>query len=317
MWKYILQRCLWMILIVIGVAFVIFTILYLVPGNPAELLLPAGATREQIQAVEVSLGLDKSYIEQLGIFLYDTFIKLDFGTSWASGGSVMKELFSRLPLTLSMSVATLIIGAAAGLPLGVSAATHHGRWQDYGVLGVCMVFISLPQFWVSLEAVVIFSQKLGWLPAYGMGGIKNYILPVLGGSLFGIANNARQMRSSMLEVIRADFITTARAKGQSEKVIVSKHMIPNAMMPVITVLGNTFTQLIIGMTLTEKIFGLPGVGLYLLNGVNVRDYPVVRGCTIFFALFCAVIMLIIDLCYAWLDPRIKAQYKNTGRRKSA
>lgn len=315
MWKYVLTRLLQMIFVVLGVAFLIFTILYFVPGNPAELMLPESATYEDIKQMEIQLGLDKPYFIQLGTFFYDTFIRFDFGISWTYGVPVMEELFSRLPVTLCMGIATLIISAVVGIPLGVMAATHHGRWQDYGVLGICMLFVSLPQFWVALMAVVLFSKELGWLPAYGVGGVEYYVLPVLGGVLNGIANNSRQTRSSMLEVIRADFITTARAKGQSEKVIVRKHMFPNALMPVITTLGNNFAHIIAGTTIIEKIFGLPGVGLYLLNGINYRDYPVVRGCTIFFAVFCAVVMLITDLAYAWLDPRIKAQYKNAGRRR--
>lgn len=315
MWRYVLTRLVQMIFVVLGVAFLIFTILYFVPGNPAELMLPESATYEDIKAMEVQLGLDKPYLVQLGNFFYDTFIKFDFGISWTYGVPVMEELFSRLPITLLMGIATLIISAVVGIPLGVLAATHHGRWQDYGVLGICMLFVSLPQFWVALMAVVLFSKELGWLPAYGIGGPQYYVLPILGGVLNGIANNSRQTRSSMLEVIRADFITTARAKGQSEKVIVRKHMFPNALMPVITTLGNNFAHIIAGTTIIEKIFGLPGVGLYLLNGINYRDYPVVRGCTIFFAVFCAVVMLITDLAYAWLDPRIKAQYKNAGRRR--
>lgn len=312
MWRYILKRCLWMVVIVLGVAFIIFTILYFVPGNPAQIQLNAGATLEEIHEMEVKLGLDKPYLVQLGKFLYDAFIKFDFGVSWTYKVPVMEELGSRLPRTLGMGVANMFFGFLFGVPLGIMAATHQGKWQDYGVLGVCMLFISLPNFWVALMSVILFSLELGWLPAYGIGGVHYYILPILAGVLQGTANNSRQTRSAMLEVIRADYITTARAKGQSEKVIVRKHMLPNALMPIITIAGNQFAHIVAGVTITERIFGIPGVGTYLLEGINFRDYPVVRGCTLFFAVFCAIVMLITDLCYAWLDPRIKAQYKSSG-----
>jgi ABC-type dipeptide/oligopeptide/nickel transport system permease component len=177
-----------------------------------------------------------------------------------------------------------------------------------------MVLVSLPGLWLAIECVIIFSLKLEWLPANGIGSWQHYVLPILTGIFTGVASNARQIRSSMLETIRADFVTTARAKGQSEKVVVRKHMLPNALMPVITMLGGMLSHIVAGSTITEKIFGIPGVGLYLLNGITYRDYPVVRGCTVFLGIFAVVVMLLTDLCYAWLDPRIKAQYVAQGAR---
>lgn len=316
MWKYVVKRLLWMIVTIVGVAFVIFTILYFTPGNPAERLLGENATQADIANLYSQLGLDQPYIVQLGKFLSDTFLHFDLGTSWLYKVSVVDELLSRLPRTVGIGLATMVLTVGIGFPLGILAARKQGKWQDYGIIGLCMVFVSLPGLWLSIECVIIFSLNLGWLPSNGIGDggfqIQYYILPVLTGIFGGIAGNARQIRSSMLETIRADFITTARAKGQSERVVVTKHMLPNAMMPVITMLGGVFAHIVAGSTITEKIFNIPGVGLYLLNGITYRDYPVVRGCTIFLGIFTVVVMLLTDLCYAWLDPRIKAQYVAQG-----
>ena len=312
MWKYVLKRLLWMLVTVVGIAFVIFTLLYFTPGDPAQLMLGETATEAEVAALNHNLGLDQPYIVQLFDFLYNTFIKFDLGVSWLYKVNVMDELWTRLPRTVCIGLAQMILTIVIGLPLGILAARHQGKWQDYGVIGLCMVLVSVPGLWLAIECVIIFSLNLGWLPANGIGSFSCYILPVLTGIFGGVASNARQMRSSMLETIRADFITTARAKGQKERVVVMKHMIPNAMMPIITMLGSSLAHVVAGSTITEKIFNIPGVGLYLLNGITYRDYPVVRGCTLFLGIFSMLVMLLVDLCYAWLDPRVKAQYSSQG-----
>ena len=314
MWRYIVKRLLWMVVVVVGVAFVIFTILYFTPGDPARMMLGENATIEEVQALRVKLGISKPYLPQFLDFLYDTFIKFDLGTSWMYQVPVMQEFANRLPRTVLMSLAGMTITVVVGIPLGMTAAMNQNKWRDYGVIGIAMVFVSLPGFWIALECIILFSLKLGWLPSYGIGGIKYYILPVLTSVFNGIAINARQMRSAVLETRRADFITTARAKGQTERVLRRKHMVPNAMMPIITMLGGRFAVIISGATITERVFSIPGVGLYLLNGIQYRDYPIIRSCALFFAVFSSLVMLITDLIYAWLDPRIKAQYANGGRR---
>ncbi len=314
MWKYVFKRILWMLVIVLGVAFVIFTILYFAPGDPATMILGNEATAEELQQKRAQLGIDKPYVVQLGNFFYNTFIKFDLGVSWTYETSIWTPMLERLPRTILMNLAGMIITTFLGIPLGIQAARKQGKWQDYGVIGLSMILISLPGFWLSLECIIIFSVNLGWLPSHGIGGIEYYILPVLSSCLGGIAGNARQARSAMLEVIRSDFVTTARAKGQKEKVIVRRHMLPNALLPLITMAGGRMAGIVAGSSLTEKIFSIPGVGLYMLNGITARDYPVVRGCTLFFAVFGAVIVLITDLAYGWVDPRIKAQYQGKGKR---
>jgi peptide/nickel transport system permease protein len=158
--------------------------------------------------------------------------------------------------------------------------------------------------------IVLFAAKLGWLPAYGIGGPQYYIMPIICAALAGIAVNARQTRSSILEVFREDYVTTARSKGQAESAVVRKHMLPNALMPVITIIGVGFARIVAGAPVIESVFSIPGVGLYMLNAVSARDYPAIRGSVLFFALFTTVVMLIVDLVYAFVDPRIKAQFSN-------
>ncbi len=314
--KYIIKRILMVIVIMIAAAFVIFTILYFTPGDPARNQLGATATEADIENLRAVLGLDQPYLIQLGNFMSNTFLHFDLGTSWTYNVPVMQELLNRLPYTVFIGLTAMILNVALGLFLGIFASTHEGRWQDSVAMIIAMVFISIPDFWLGLMLIILFSQKLGWLPAYGVDTWKGFILPIIVMSLPGIAVNARQTRSSMLEVFRADYITTARAKGQVEGVVVRRHMLPNALMPIITSLGTGFSSIVAGGAVIESVFSIPGVGLYMLTGINSRDYPIVRGCVVFFALFTSLAMLAVDLAYAYVDPRIKAQYSSSAKKSS-
>jgi len=301
-----------MVFTILVTAWIIFTILYFTPGNPAEILLGQVAVPDEINKLTHELGLDRPYLVQLGDFLYNGFIRLDFGKSWIYDVPVFEELITRLPRTVTIGYSAMALNLAFGLLLGMFAGTHAGKWQDSLTMAIAMIFVSTPDFWVALMMIVLFSLELGWLPPYGLGGPKNYIMPIICASLSGIAVNARQTRSSILEVFREDFITTARAKGQEERVVVRKHMLPNALMPVVTTIGTGFARTVAGSVVIESVFSIPGVGLYMLNAINGRDYPALRGSVVFFAAFTAVVMLLVDLVYAFIDPRIKAQF--SGKR---
>ena len=312
--KYILNRCLWMIVILIGTAFIIFTILYFT-GDPARSLMGGLATPDEVANLRTKLGLDRPYLVQLGDFLYHTFVKFDLGISWIYNVPVLEELWRRLPRTIVIGYGAMLINLTFGLLLGIFAGTHEGKWQDSTTMAIAMFFVSAPDFWVALMMIVLFSSKLGWLPAFGIGGIKYYIMPIIASSLAGLAVNARQTRSSILEVFRQDYITTARAKGQEEKVVVRKHMLTNALIPIVTVIGSGFARIIAGSPVIESVFSIPGVGLYMLNAINNDDFPALRGSVLFFALFTAFIMLLVDLIYAFIDPRIKVQYSNPRKKR--
>lgn len=310
MWKYVLKRILWMIVTMLCVAVVIFTITYFTPGDPARVLMGNTASEAEVAAKRAQMGLDKPFLIQMANYFNSVFLHGDFGTSWATNDSVLQTLISRLPVTIIIGGLAMILQVIIGIPLGVLAAIHQGKWQDYVSISLSMLLVSLPDFWVALMGVIIFAVNLGWVPVAGMTSWTCFILPIAACSLSGIANNARQTRSAMLEVFRADFVTTARAKGQKENVVIWRHMFPNAMMPIVTMVIGGLGRIVGGSSIIESIFSIPGVGLYLLNGINNRDYPVIRGATIILSLFSAASVLLMDLVYAMIDPRIKAQYSS-------
>ncbi len=312
MWKYIIMRLFWILIVLICVTFIIFTITYLAPGDPAKLLLSETGTptNAEVRVMRAKLGIDKPYIVQLSTYLYNTFIKFDFGISWNYQVPVTEELLNRLPRTILIGILTMFTTSVVSIALGIVAALNRDKWPDYGLVSFCMVLIAFPEFWFGYMLILIFAIKLKWLPMDGIGDWTNYILPVLAGSLSGIAGNARLTRSSVLESLYADFVDTVRAKGQKEHIIILRHVFPNALLPILTVLGGRFGTIVGGTVIIERVFSIPGIGLYLLNGLAVRDYPVIRGCTLFLAAFTALSVLLTDLCYAWIDPRIKEQYSS-------
>lgn len=313
--KYIIKRILWMIPILLGVAILIFTLMYFIPGDPAVMILGTEATEAEYYAMNERLGLNDPYIVQLGKYLYNIFLRGDFGVSYMRNAPVVDELISRIPRTAAIGLSCIVISFGISIPLGISAAVHQGKWQDKFLMIVALVGVSLPDFWFGLMFVLLFSVKLGWLPSVGIGGIEYYVLPCLAGSIGSIAGLARQTRSSMLEVIRSDFVVTARSKGVSERKVILGHALPNALIPIITLLGSRFGMVIAGTVIIETLFSIPGVGLYMVNAVNNRDYPVVRGCVIILAAFAALAQLLTDLAYAFVDPRIGAQFAGKKKRK--
>jgi peptide/nickel transport system permease protein len=227
----------------------------------------------------------------------------------------MTGLLERLPRTFLLGVLTVAVIIIIGVPMGISAAIHRGGWRDRVLTVTSMFFISVPEFWLGLMLIIVFSMKLGWLPSFGIATWTCYILPVVSGAVAGIAQIARQTRSSMLEVIRADYVTTARSKGMRERLVTYKHMFPNALIPIITITGSLFSRCVGGTVVIENIFSFPGVGLYLTGGINMRDYPVIRGCVVVLAAFTAILMLVVDLAYGFASPQIKAQYAEFGKKR--
>lgn len=313
--RYIIKRLLWMIPIVLGVTIVVFALMTFCPGDPAEIILGATATTEQLEAKRQELGLNDPFLVRLGSFLVKTFIHFDFGESWITGASISASIAERLPRTMILAIIMFIISFGVGIPLGVYAAVHQNKWQDSLSMVIALIGISIPNFWLALLLIILFSVKLGWLPAMGIGGLQYYILPALAGCTGGIAAAARQTRSSMLDVIRADYITTARAKGVPENKVIIKHALKNGLIPIITIMGNQFGRMLGGTIILESVFAIPGIGAYIISGVNNRDYPVVELGSILLAITFSFCMLAVDLLYAAVDPRIKAQYAGASKRK--
>jgi ABC-type dipeptide/oligopeptide/nickel transport system permease component len=315
MGRYILKRLLQLIPVVLGVTILVFTIMYFIPGDPVKMMLGTDATAADIAAKRQALGLNDPYLVQLGRFVGDIVFHFNFGESWVYHTPVTTELMNRLPRTLTIAAICVLLQILVGIPLGIIAAVNQNGWGDRISMFIALFGVSMPNFWIALMLVLFFSVKLGWLPPYGIGGIQYYILPCIANAFPGIATQARQTRSSMLEVIRSDYITTARAKGMSEMRILLRHALPNALLPVITVIGNGMGMMLAGTVVIESVFSIPGVGMYLVGGINSRDYAIVQSSVIFLALAFAAVMLLVDLAYAFIDPRIKAQFAGKSRRK--
>lgn len=315
MGRYILKRLLWMIPVIIGIAILIFSIMYICPGDPAAAILGNGATQVQIEAKRAEMGLNDPYIVRLLRYLKQTFIDFDLGDSYFYGTPVIQGLMDRMPHTLVIACICMLLQIAIGTPLGIVAATHRNGLADRICMFVALLGVSIPGFWLALMMVVLFAVNLGWLPAYGIGGIQYYIMPCIANCFAGIATQARQTRSSMLEVIRSDYVTTARAKGLSESTILFKHILPNALIPIITIVGNGMGMMLGGTVVIENVFSIPGIGSYMTSAISSRDYPIVMGGVLLLGIIFSLIMLLVDIVYAFVDPRIKAHYEGGSKKK--
>lgn len=317
MTKYIVKRLLWMIPVVLGVTIVIFSIMHFVPGDPAVIILGTEATEAELEAKREQLGLAQPFMIQLGSYMKNVFLRFDFGNSYITNNSITKELLSRLPRTAFVGFVSMILMLIIGIPLGITAAVHQNGLGDRICMIIALIGVSVPSFWLGLLLVITFALKLGWLPASGIGGLQYYILPCIASAFGGIASLARQSRSSMLEVIRSDYVVTARAKGLSERKVIYGHALPNALIPIITVAGSHLAHIFGGSVVIENVFSIPGIGSYMVQAVNNRDYTVVTGSVIFLAVVFSLVMLLVDVVYAFVDPRIKAQYTSGKRRGGA
>lgn len=308
MLKYCIKRLLWMIPVVLGVAVLIFTLMYFVPGDPTSQLLGVEATEEDRAAMREELGLDDPYLVRLGRFLKETFIDFNLGTSYKTKQSVSEQILAKLPNTMRVSYLAVCISVLVGIPLGVIAATNQYSWKDNMAILLSLFFASMPNFWFALILVMFVAVKWAILPVIFDGTWKSFIIPCISVGLASAAGIARQTRSSMLEVIRQDYITTARAKGQTEMKVIYRHALKNALIPVITAIGGQLAALVGASIIAETIFSIPGIGTYLLSAVNARDYPVVQGCIVVVAVIFSFTMFVVDLLYALVDPRLRSQY---------
>ena len=295
MGKYIAKRILWLIPVIMGVTFLIFTIMFFIPGDPVAIMLGSSATPAEIEQAREMLGLNGSYLHRFWNYASGVFLRFDLGTSFQYGTSVTADMLTRFPRTFTLAVASMLISICVGVPLGVIAATHQNTVSDRASMIIAMFGVSMPSFWLAILLVLLFSMKLGLLPSYGIGGLKFYILPAIANSFGGIAGFARQTRSSVLECIRADYVTTARAKGVSEKKVLMGHILPNSMIPIITYAGTQFSGLLGGAIVIENVFTIPGIGTYMVQAINYRDYGAVQGSVIFSAITFSVVMLIVDV----------------------
>jgi len=308
MHKYVLKRLLLLIPVMIGVTFIVFGIMHLTPGSPAKIKLGEMAKPEQIEALEKEMGLDKPFIVQYVRYMKGA-IKGDFGRSYLSNRPVFNEVLQRFPATLKLAIASMVIAVVIGIPVGIISATKQYSALDSITMVLALIGVSMPVFWLGLMLILLFSVTLGWLPSSGASTFQHLILPSITLGLSSTAIITRMTRSSMLEVIRQDYIRTARAKGVSERVVINKHALRNALIPVITVIGLQFGSLLGGAVLTESVFSWPGVGKLMIDAIKKQDRPVVLACIIFISITFSVVNLAVDILYAFIDPRIKSQYQ--------
>lgn len=307
MHKYIAKRLLLMIPVIIGISFIIFSIMSFMPGNPARLLLGEKATADAIAALNEEMGLNDPFFIRYLRYMGDV-ITGNFGTSYRTGMPVIEEIVRRFPTTVKLAVLSVIFATAIGLPLGILSAVKQYSWIDSLTTVLGLGFISMPPFWLGLMLIIIFSAKLGILPSFGSDSFANFILPAITSSASTFATLLRMTRSTMLEVIRQDYVTTAYAKGADKKRIIFRHCLPNALIPLITVVGVNFGGMLGGSVITESVFGMSGIGQLLIMSIRSKDVPAVMACTLLLAIMFGLVNLIVDVIYAYVDPRIKAQY---------
>ncbi|MDR1210802.1 MAG: ABC transporter permease [Spirochaetaceae bacterium] len=316
MLRYIVKRILITIPVLLGVTFIIFAMMFFTPGDPAQLMLGDFATQEEVIALRAEMGLDDPFFTQYFRYLKGLF-RGDLGTSFTNGLPVLTEIQNRLPVTIKLSVFCMIFAMLIGIPFGILSAVRQYSFLDNIAMVLALLGISMPNFWLALILILFFSVSLGLLPASGLYGALYYIMPVISISAVSIATITRMTRSSMLEVIRQDYIRTARAKGKSETSIIFKHALKNALIPIITVIGIQFASALSGAVVNEQIFAIPGLGKLMVDAIKARNYPIIRGGVLVIAFMFSFLNLFIDLLYAFVDPRIRSLYARRREHKTS
>ena len=318
MYKYILKRLAMMICVLIGVTFVVYFIVDKTPGEPAAMILGNAATPESIAALEEEMGLNDPLVVRYVRYMAGV-LHGDFGQSYKTKLEVGAQILEKLPNTLLRSLGGMVVAIVIGIPVGIICAKKQYSIFDNIAMGLTLLGTSAPPFWMGLVLIIIFSLGLGWFPSSNMGEgffglLHSLVLPsfTAGASCGSVL--ARMTRSSMLEVLNADYITTARAKGLRERIITIRHMFRNALIPVVTVAGLQFGILLGGAVMTETVFAWPGLGRYLLDAVYSKDVPAILGSVIVISMMLSIVNLLVDILYAYIDPSIKSQYKAAGGR---
>lgn len=308
MWKYVVKRLIALIPVVAGCTFIVFMIMHLSPGCPATFALGQDATPEALWEWREMHGLNDPILIQYARYIVRVFMG-DFGSSFRNNVSITQEVMQRFPHTLQLSMAALSVSLLLAFPIGIISAVKQNTWIDGLSMFIALIGISMPVFWLGLLLVLFFSLHLGWFPSSGANQWNSVVLPGITLGTGMMAAMARTTRSSMLEVIRQDYIRTARSKGLSNGKVIRKHAIRNALIPVLTIFGIQLGNLLTGSVITETVFAWPGIGRLMIQGISARDYPMVLGCMVMFVLCFAIINLLVDLAYAFVDPRIRAQYR--------
>jgi len=306
-YKFIIKRLLLLIPVLFGVTLIIFVFMSITPGNPGRAILGATAPEEAVVAFNEQIGYYDPFIVRYGRFITGL-LRFDFGTSYTSKTSVVEEIGKRFTVTLNIALFSMLFAVLIGVPLGILSAVKQYSAADYISRVMSITLAAIPFFWLGLMMIFIFALKLRWLPAYGAATIRHYVLPTVALGIPYAARQLRMTRSCMLETIRQDYIRTARAKGAFEQTVVWRHAFKNALLPIITMIGMQFGGLLGGAIVTESVFSMQGLGTYLVAGIRTLDVPAVMGTVVVLAVAFCLVMLIVDVLYALIDPRIRARY---------
>jgi len=302
--RFVVRRLALTVPVLLGVATLVFALIHLVPGDPAQAMLGEAASDEEVAALRTRLGLDRPLIEQYGAFLGDA-VRGDLGLSLRNNAPVAGEITSRLPATLELAAAAMFVAIGVSMPLGIIAAVRRGTLVDHAATTLALSGISIPGFWLGPLLALIFAVELGWLPVSGRGTLANLVLPAISLGVALAAILARMTRASLLEELREPYVQAARARGASFSRTVLRHAFRNSLIPVVTLIGLQFGAVLTGAVITETIFAWPGIGRLLIQSIGFRDYPIVQGCVLFIAVTYVGMNLLTDLAYGVLDPRIR------------
>ena len=311
MYRYIVKRVLFLVPTILGVIFIILLTMNFTPGDPARALLGVSAPQADVDALNHEMGYDQPFTTKYVKYVEKMILKQDFGTSYFTKQSVFDEIWPRYQITIKLAFLGVLLSAVMGIPLGVYAAVRQYSLWDTIPSILAFMIAAVPAFVLGMVFLFWFALKLNWMPSYGIGTLRHYILPALAISIPPAAMNFRFTKSSMLESVRQDYVRTARAKGAPERVVIWKHALMNALLPVITQIGLSLGTLIAGAVVAEKLFSIPGIGSLIVDRIAYKDEPVIIAGTILIAVCFTVVMLIVDLVYALIDPRIKAKYART------
>ena len=302
-----------MIPVLLGVAFLVFAILSLTPGDPGTIILGITAKPEDIASLNEQFGYNKPFLIRFFSYIKDIVLHFNLGVSYQTREPVINDIMAKFPNTLKLTIFSMSLSALIGISFGIISAVKQYSALDHICVVTALVFACIPGFWLGLMLMMLFSLKLGWLPSYGAESLKNFILPTLTVSMTSAAGLLRLTRSAMLETIRQEYIRTAKAKGASKKRIIIKHALRNALMPVVTTLGTSFGASLGGAIIAETVFAMPGMGTLITTAIRQKDIPMVMGSTLFLAVLFSLIILLVDILYAVIDPRIMDKYKKGGK----
>lgn len=317
MYRYILKRIGMLIPVLLGVSFVIFTLMHYAPGDPVRMLLGNSATNEQVEAMRESMGLNDPLLLQYLNYMKNLLLHGDLGTSYVHNSPVLDMIVQRLPVTITLAILGIAFAVLLGVPAGIVSAVKQYSVVDNLVMVIALLGISMPNFWLGIIMILFFSRTLNWFPVSGWNGPIYWVLPTISVGASSAASIARMTRSSMLEVIQQDYISTARAKGQKERVVILRHGLKNSLIPIITSAGLLFGMLLGGAVVAETVFAIPGIGKLMVDAINQRDYPIVTGTAVIIAAMLGLVNLMVDISYAFVDPRIKSQYRSGRKKKSS